>query len=95
MGMISELKREKIPKLSGKKVFSAIECMNMLLTAEMIIRAALKREESRGSHRRSDFPGQKDTDRQKHIAIRKVDGEMAVSTLPVQKKDREVRISNE
>jgi fumarate reductase (CoM/CoB) subunit A len=81
--VISRLKREQIPKLSGKNIFSAVECMNMLLTAEMIIHAALKREESRGSHRRKDFPGQNDADWQKHIAIHKVDGEIAVTTIPV------------
>ena len=84
MAKISELRRENIPKLSGKNLFSAVECVNMLLTAEMIVRAALEREESRGSHRRSDFPGQNDADWQKHIAIQNGNGEMAVSVLPVQ-----------
>ena len=85
---LSELRRGKVPKLSGKHLFSAVECMNLLLTAEMIICAALKREESRGSHRRSDFPGRNDADWQKHIAIRNMEGKMTVSTVPVQQGKR-------
>ena len=85
--VISRLKREQIPKLSRKNIFSAVECMNMLLTAEMIIHAALKREESRGSHRCKDFPSQNDADWQKHIAIQNVDGEIAVTTIPVGQRE--------
>ena len=81
--VISRLKREQIRKLSGKNIFSAVECMNMLLTAEMIIHSAFEREESRGSHRRKDFPGQNDADWQKHIAIQNADGKIAVTTIPV------------
>jgi L-aspartate oxidase len=35
---------------------SGLELQNMLACAQMILRAALKREESRGAHQRSDFP---------------------------------------
>ena len=45
--ILSRLKKEQIPRLSGKNIFSAVECMNMLITAEMIIHAALKRREPR------------------------------------------------
>ncbi|MCK0471136.1 L-aspartate oxidase [Halalkalibacter sp. APA_J-10(15)] len=37
-----------------------IERKNMLLTASLIVHAALQRTESRGGHYRSDFPNQKD-----------------------------------
>ena len=84
--VLSRLKKEQIPKLSGKNIFSAVECLNMLLTAEMIIHAALKREESRGSHRRKDFPDPNDTYWQRHIAIQKVDGKIAMTTIPVSQR---------
>lgn len=80
---ISKLRREQIPKLSGKSIFSALECRNMVLAAEMIIRAALKREESRGSHRRSDFPNRNDGHWQKHIAVQNGEGQIVMTTLPV------------
>ena len=84
---VSRLKKEQIPRLSGKTIFSAVECLNLLLTAEMIIHAALKREESRGSHRRKDFPDSNNTYGQKHVAIRKADGKIAVTTIPVSHRD--------
>jgi len=83
---VSRLKKEQIPKISGKDIFSAVECLNMLLTAEMIIHAALKREESRGSHRRKDFPDPNDAYWQRHIAIQKVDGKIAMTTIPVSQR---------
>jgi L-aspartate oxidase len=36
------------------------ELMNMLLVAELIVRAALERKESRGAHYRTDFPARDD-----------------------------------
>jgi len=36
---VSRLKKEQIPRLSGKNIFSAVECLNMLLTADLIIHA--------------------------------------------------------
>ena len=38
----------------------AHETKNMLLNAEMMLRASLFRTESRGSHKREDFPNQDD-----------------------------------
>jgi len=83
---VSRLKKEQIPRLSGKNIFSAVECLNMLLTADLIIHAALKREESRGSHRRKDSPEPNDTYWQRHIALRKVNGEIAITTIPISQR---------
>ena len=81
--LLLSLKKEKLPGVSGKNLFHALETQNLLLTAEMIVRAALAREESRGSHRRSDFPHANDQKWKRHIAIREVDGEMSVTSLPI------------
>jgi succinate dehydrogenase/fumarate reductase flavoprotein subunit len=83
MKVISGMKRDQILELSGKSIFSALECANLLLTAEMIVHAATKREESRGSHRRGDFPGRNDTTWQRHIALRNANGGIASTTIPV------------
>jgi fumarate reductase (CoM/CoB) subunit A len=81
---LAQWKKELVPDLSGKDIHAALESANLLLTAEMVTHAALAREESRGSHRRSDFPEQDDKKWKTHVAIRNVGGEMAVSTIPVQ-----------
>lgn len=54
----------------------------MLDTAEMSMRAALMREESRGLHQRSDFPEQK-PQWLKHILITRKGDQMDFTTEPV------------
>ena len=48
---------------------AGLELQNMLACAQMILRAALKREESRGAHQRSDFPATDDIHWKKHSEI--------------------------
>jgi len=60
----------------------ALEVRNMLDTAEMSMRAALMREESRGLHQRSDFPEER-KEWLKHIIICRKHGEMELTTEPV------------
>jgi succinate dehydrogenase/fumarate reductase flavoprotein subunit len=60
-----------------------LEFENMLLLSEMICRAALLRAESRGSHYRSDFPGEDDAEWRRNILIRKADGKMYIEPVPV------------
>lgn len=43
-------------RIFNYELVEAIECYNMLMTAEMVVRAALLRRESRGSHQREDYP---------------------------------------
>src|SRR5262249_32630084 len=44
------------------------ELQNLLTVARLVIDAALKREESRGTHFRSDFPTRDDRWGQRHVA---------------------------
>jgi len=59
------------------------EAKSMALCAEMTLRAALMRTESRGSHFREDYPERDDRNWLKWIIIKQKGGEMALSTEPV------------
>src|SRR6185295_309033 len=48
---------------------AGLELQNMLACAQLILRSALRREESRGAHFRSDFPDVDDVKFKKHLAI--------------------------
>jgi len=65
------------------ELVEAIETSNMIETAEIITRASLLREESRGGHYREDFPQKDDTNWLKNIAVKKEGGEMRITTTPV------------
>ncbi|MFO7875704.1 MAG: FAD-binding protein [Desulfovermiculus sp.] len=45
------------PQTRGKGLISHLEVMDSILVAETIVRSALFRQESRGAHFRTDFPG--------------------------------------
>lgn len=88
---IEEMKAKDIPRLyvSGKGVrfnkewIATLEIENMVTTAEMVAKAALIREESRGAHYRRDFPK---TDNQNwfiNIIIRQDKGKMAFEKTSV------------
>lgn len=62
----------------------AIETKNMIINAEMKLRAGLARKESRGNHYRDDFPN-RDDNFLCWIKLRQVDGVMAVETEDVPK----------
>ncbi|MBI2638025.1 FAD-binding protein [Candidatus Peregrinibacteria bacterium] len=59
---------------------SALELKNMLLVAEAVLRSALNREESRGSHMRSDFPNRDDERFLKHLTLRQAQGDTSMVT---------------
>jgi len=61
----------------------AIEVSNMIESAEIITRAALMREESRGGHYREDFPKKDDNNWLKNISVKKEGGQMRITTIPI------------
>jgi L-aspartate oxidase len=54
---------------------TGLELQNMLACAQLILRTALRREESRGAHFRSDFPEINDVGFKKHLTISRGDFE--------------------
>ncbi len=52
---------------------SGLELQNMMVCAQLVLRAAIKREESRGAHQRSDFTEANDALWKKHIEQNRVD----------------------
>ncbi len=63
---------------------AALELSFMVDVAEAIVNSALRREESRGSHQRTDFPARDDQRFLAHsLSYRKPDGSCRVEYLPV------------
>jgi succinate dehydrogenase/fumarate reductase flavoprotein subunit len=87
---IEEMRDVMLPRLStrakakrfNREWVDALEAENMVDVAEMILRSALMREESRGLHEREDFPASH-PEWLMHIIIKRVEGRMSFSTMPV------------
>ncbi|MBK9262682.1 MAG: fumarate reductase/succinate dehydrogenase flavoprotein subunit [Polyangiaceae bacterium] len=61
---------------------AAIDIGNLLLASEIVTRAALMRQESRGAHTRLDYPGERDEWLKYNVVIRKsASGEMEVEKV--------------
>jgi succinate dehydrogenase/fumarate reductase flavoprotein subunit len=67
---IEQLRAVEMPK-GQKPARAEHELRNLHALALLIARSALARDESRGSHYRSDFPYRNDEDFSKHSAVRK------------------------
>ncbi len=62
----------------------AIEFPSLVQASELVLASALKREESRAFHYRTDFPNEDNERWLRHTVIRMQDGKPAVSTSPVE-----------
>jgi succinate dehydrogenase/fumarate reductase flavoprotein subunit len=82
LGEIEKL-REALNGAVGSTSFEVIEVKNLALTAEAAVRAALAREETRGTHLRTDFPGAREEMSQKHVSVcYSGDGGLRTSIVP-------------
>lgn len=74
LNRIKQLRDEWIPQLGARDTHCLLrleEVRNMALIAELMLRASLKRTESRASHYREDYPLRNDTDWMKWIVASK------------------------
>jgi succinate dehydrogenase / fumarate reductase flavoprotein subunit len=69
----------------------ALDLQTMLAVSEGIARSALMREESRGGHTRSDFPGPDKEWGSKNIVTRKKDGALELHAEPLPEIPEELR----
>jgi len=86
--MVEFMRDHFVPKLTAKDAHDlrlAVETENMILNAEMKLRASLFREESRGTHFREDIPKRVDPDWLAWITLKDENGEMTLSKKPVPK----------
>jgi succinate dehydrogenase/fumarate reductase flavoprotein subunit len=82
IALFQKMRRDVVPKLSGKDLFAALNATTLIRAAEFVAQAALVRKESRGALNRSDYPQTSDK-WVKHICINNADGEVAISFAPV------------
>jgi len=68
---------------TARDLVEALELRNLLTATEMVARAALMRQETRGAHYRPDFPTRNDAEWRKCITIKKVNEAMHFDTLVV------------
>ena len=80
-----QLRKEAARRLSRAEIFASLEAMNLVLTAEMVARAALAREETRSAHIRSDYPLASDK-WVRHVSLTRHGDDVKVNTVPVVKR---------
>ena len=83
---VAFLRDQLVPKLFARDAHElrlAHETRNMVLNAEMRLRASLYRTESRGCHYREDYPRRDDDEWLAWVLLREEDGRMTPTTEPV------------
>lgn len=89
---IQDIKENNLPRLSvpgtsphfNVGLVDALEAQNMITLAELTIRSALIRKESRRSHYRTDFPAANNKEWLKNIIVSRLDSESVFSQIPVE-----------
>lgn len=80
--------RNTLTRAVGTYRFEVFEVLNLVRTAEVMVQAALLREETRGTHHRSDYPEMRREFSRKHTSIRmKTDGELEGGFIPSRERD--------
>jgi succinate dehydrogenase/fumarate reductase flavoprotein subunit len=70
-------------KIFNNEWVGALEVQNLVETSEMMARAALMKEETRGDHHRKDFPNE-DPEWKRNIVIKKEGRGMKLTTQLVE-----------
>jgi succinate dehydrogenase/fumarate reductase flavoprotein subunit len=86
--LVEFLRDHLVPKLTAKdphELRLAHETKNMVLNAEMKLRASLFRTESRGCHYREDYPRRVDPDWLAWVLLKEENGQMTVAKKPIPK----------
>jgi len=85
LGVMEELQSSslKVSVSGAVQLTKLLELRNMLLLSEIICRAALLRNESRGAHYRSDYPEEDNANWLKNIVVQKRDEKMVLESIPV------------
>ncbi|HOG47030.1 MAG TPA: FAD-binding protein, partial [Anaerolineae bacterium] len=84
--IVEFMQEHLVPRLLARdphELRLAHETKNMVLSAEMRLRSALFRTESRGNHYREDYPRRDDPDWLAWVKIREEQGKMALIKVPV------------
>lgn len=68
--------------LAGRYLFEPMEAENLAWTADAVVRASLKRDETRATHRRSDFPEAKPELARMHTSILLAGGQLTCQLVP-------------
>jgi succinate dehydrogenase/fumarate reductase flavoprotein subunit len=87
--MIEFFRDQLTPKLTAgdsHELRLAHETRNMVLNAEMMVRASLFRTESRGQHYREDYPGRNDPEWLAWVKVKEEKGKMAAIKVPMPEK---------
>ncbi len=86
LASIEYLRQQVVPRMiaqDGHQLRLAHEAANILLNAEMKLRAGLFRTESRGTHYREDFPARNDTEWFCWVKVRQENGRMVLEKHPL------------
>ncbi|MCL5408306.1 MAG: FAD-binding protein, partial [Candidatus Thermoplasmatota archaeon] len=67
----------------NQNLIASLEMKNLVELAEVVVKGALERKESRGSHFRTDYPTRDDDNYLKHTIARRADGALNISYVPV------------
>jgi succinate dehydrogenase/fumarate reductase flavoprotein subunit len=90
---LSEVRRKDMPRVQAPAIrcfntalVDAIEVIDMVDVAEMIVKSASSRTESRGAHFMEDYPERDDANWLKHTSVQREDGAMNIGTAPITRR---------
>lgn len=85
-GLMDRFKKVEVAdkgRVYNSNLINTLETGNLLELAEVVLAAALAREESRGGHSRRDFPERDDRQFLKHTLVTKTNGKPTIAYKPV------------